>query len=175
MKIIGLHGLPRSGKDTFANYMHNNYGYRLEAFAAPLKAAAAVLLNHSVDDMEGRNGFDREAVLSEWGFSTREFLQKFGTECLRNNIRQDFWIQHMRNRIVGLDRVIITDVRFQNEADLITELGGKIVLIERPGCIDNGHVSNQRIWCDAGVSNDKDLETLYAQIEWLAGNNGWRE
>ena len=90
MKLIGLTGLPRSGKDTFAQRLVLTHMYARRAFATPLKAAAAILLGHEVWEMEGQGGFDRDAILPEWGFSTREFLQKFGTECLRNQIRKDF-------------------------------------------------------------------------------------
>lgn len=98
VRLIGLTGLPRSGKDTFAAHLVENHHYVRRAFATPLKAAAAILLGREMWEMEGQHGFDRNAILPEWGFSTREFLQKFGTECLRNQIRQDFWIEHMRHR-----------------------------------------------------------------------------
>ena len=98
MNLIALTGLPRSGKDTLAGYLQGHYFRRL-AFADPLKDAAAILLKRERWEMYGEQGFDREAVLPEWGFTTRDFLQRFGTEAMRNNFGQDFWLRHMRNRI----------------------------------------------------------------------------
>ena len=165
MKLIGLTGLPRSGKDTFARRLVENHSYAHRAFATPLKAAAAILLGHEVWEMNGEHGFDREAILPEWGFSTREFLQKFGTECLRDQIRQDFWIKHMQNRLQGVDKAVITDVRFENEAALVRSMGGKILEIWRPGVTHNAHVSNQYIVPDYRVDNRGTLMELWEHAD----------
>lgn len=169
MKIIGLTGLPRSGKDTFAERLVEHHSYVRRAFATPLKAAAAILLGREMWEMEGREGFDRDAILPEWGFSTREFLQKFGTECLRNQIRQDFWVQHMRNELDMAARgdysVVITDVRFDNEAALVRELGGNVVEIRRPGLVGSNHASDKGVCPDAVVNNDLGIVDLWAEAD----------
>jgi len=161
VKLIGLTGLPRSGKDTFASFLVERHGYTRLAFADPLKQAAAHLLGRTVDEMHGCNGFDREAILPEWGFSTRWFLQVLGTECMRQQVREDFWIQHMRNRIERTyGNIVITDCRFPNEAALVHEYGGIVVKIERDGAIRSDHVSDRGIDADLTVLNNGTLEGL---------------
>jgi len=168
MKLIGLTGLPRCGKDTFAERLVGHHGYVRRAFATPLKAAAAILLGREVWEMEGQQGFDRDAILPEWGFSTRDFLQKLGTECLRNQIRQDFWIKKMLNSMRMSDSIVITDVRFTNEAKLVRDLGGTIIGIARPGLVRSSHVSDAPIAADAIVLNDAGINELWAEADAYA-------
>lgn len=164
MKLIALTGLPRSGKDTFANVLCNDFGYTRRAFATPLKQAAAILLNREVWEMEGMQGFDREALLPEWGFTTRRFLQWFGTEGMRS-FDPDFWIKRMRQSLVGLERVVITDCRFPNEIEMVHELGGKVWRIERDGCVDSGHVSDKPMAYDIKIYNNGTVEQFIQGIK----------
>jgi hypothetical protein len=172
MKIVALTGLPRSGKDTFADRLVSAHGFVRRAFADPLKDAAAILLGRPRADMNGENGFDREAVLPEWGFTTRDFLQRFGTEVMRDNFGQDFWLRHMRSRIAAYQIVacntVITDLRFENEAELVRELGGIVVQICRPGCIRSGHVSDAGVTADRYVYNDSTIEHLNFEADYIA-------
>ena len=129
------------------------HGYTRAQFSTPLKEAAAILLGRPLAQMRGDDGFDREAVMPEWGFSVRHFLQVFGTEVMRNNFGQDFWLKHMRNRIAVLDRVVITDCRFENEAALVRELGGIVVEIRRPLIVASAHVSDAGVEADSVIDN----------------------
>jgi hypothetical protein len=167
VKIIALTGLPRSGKDTLAGYLWQRHEFHAVAFADPLKDAAAILLNRPRFQMNGEQGFDREAVLPEWGFTTRDFLQRFGTETMRNNFGQDFWLKHMRNRL-SYGSYVITDCRFENEAALVRELGGIVVEVKRPGCVKSAHVSDAGVVADRYVYNDSTLEHLKSEADYLA-------
>ena len=42
-------------------------------------------------------------------------------------------------------RIVITDVRFDNEATWIQSLGGEVWRVERPGIEQNSHVSEEPI------------------------------
>lgn len=172
MKLIALTGLPRSGKDTMAAHLVDRYRYARRAFATPLKEAAAVLLGREVWEMEGHQGFDREAVLPEWGFTTRWFLQVFGTEAMRGNIRDDFWLIRMRNSLAGLDRAVITDLRFPNEAKMVRALGGIIVGITRPGCVQSGHVSDLGVTADTTIFNGGTMLDLQQSADNLVREYG---
>jgi hypothetical protein len=60
-------------------------------------------------------------------------LQRLGTEFGRNQMGEHFWV-HLAFRDVGADdRLVITDLRFRNEALAIKSRGGITVCIERPG------------------------------------------
>jgi hypothetical protein len=49
LKLIGVHGKARSGKDTVARILGDEHGFVRTAFADPLKAASAVLFGWPVD------------------------------------------------------------------------------------------------------------------------------
>lgn len=188
MKLLALTGLPRSGKDTIADHLVKQHGYVRVAFADPLKEAAAILLNRSIDDCHGRHGYDREQMMPEWGFSMRWFLQIFGTECLRQQVHPDFWIKRMEilltAEVAHRDeanlnpdfKVVITDCRFENEAAMIREKGGTIVEVRRNGLTGSQHVSDKGVTLtldDLIVPNNGTLQELYALIDNLAACYDW--
>ena len=173
MKLIALTGLPRCGKDTVAAWLIAHHSWTKLAFAGPLKAAAAILLNRTEDECNGVN-FDREAVMPEWGFSMRWFLQVFGTECLRNQVAQDFWIKRMYIELgswTPMAKIVITDCRFENEAALVRERGGHVIEIRRPGLVGSGHISDAGVRLtedDYVILNDGTVDDLYEQTRRLA-------
>lgn len=179
MKLIALTGLPRSGKDTIAEYLGRRYGYARLAFADPLKKAASVLLGRPLSEMEGADGFDREAVLPEWGFTTRWFLQVLGTECLREQVRPDFWVQRMRNtiqnqRVLGVSsRFVITDCRFPNEVEMVHSLSGVVVEVTRPGTVASVHRSDWGVTADITLANSGGVLDLHSAVDDLVNNYGF--
>lgn len=164
MKIVAFTGLPRSGKDTAADYLVREHGFHRRQFSAPLKAAAAILLNREVWEMEGLHRFDREAILPEWGFSTRWFLQKLGTECLRDQIAPDFWIKRMERSFQAGGEYVITDLRFDNEAALVRAHGGVIIHIVRPGIKASGHVSDNGVKSHVTLANMGSVDELWTSV-----------
>jgi hypothetical protein len=182
MNLVGLTGLPRSGKNSFAEHLTRFYGFREAAFAGPLKFAAATLLNRPIDHMLGID-FDRDAILPEWGFTTRDFLQKLGTECMRNQIRQDFWVKRMEislhkmveSPLTTPHKIVITDVRFENETALIRGLGGMIIEIQRPGLVKSDHPSDAGVKLlptEPVVQNSGTLEDLHKVVDALFSPDG---
>jgi len=186
MKVIGLTGLPRSGKDTVGVYLADWHKFKRMSFAGPLKEAAAKLLNRPLCQMDGVNEdgspFDREAVLPEWGFTTRHFLQWLGTEGMRR-FDQEFWVKHLEIRLGEHSRgiavpggfkypnsVVVTDVRFQNEVDMIRKYGGVIIEVRRPGTAKSGHASDQGVQLgsqDVVIENDGTLPQFYEKLHNL--------
>lgn len=122
--------------------------------------------------MEGQNGFDREAVLPEWGFTTRQFLQYLGTEGLRN-WRNDFWVSRMRNDLQAAPTasVVITDCRFDNEVVMVHAMGGIVVEVVRPGLVPSAHVSDAGVKPDVQIHNDRGISELWAAADGLASLN----
>jgi len=62
----------------------------------------------------------------------RQLLQVLGTEGVRKNIREDAWILAAGAKIATFEKVVLSDVRFGNEAGLVWALGGHVWRIERP-------------------------------------------
>jgi len=131
MILIGLTGRAQSGKDSVADYLEVQHGFFRVAFADPIKEALHAAFWEDMD--EG----DKEAAIDWIGKSRRELMQTLGTEWGRQIIGEDIWIRRME-RLMGADvehtdtAVVISDVRFENEARWIRERGGKVWLIKRP-------------------------------------------
>ena len=71
--------------------------------------------------------------------SPRQIMQWWGTEYRRHQ-HQNYWVRKTEDRVRallserwGVQNVVITDVRFADEAELVRSLGGVIWRIERPG------------------------------------------
>lgn len=70
---------------------------------------------------------------------------------------------NLRSRYPGVDLLVITDVRFENEAERIVALGGSVWEITRPGTESDGHASEQRLpeeLISIGIANDGTIEEL---------------
>lgn len=176
-KVIGITGKARSGKDTISDYIReedlNVVSY---AFANPLKDAVSKLFDIPREDLDGDN---REEILPEFGLSIRQILQRFGTESMRNVFDTDFWINKAKrsiNKIVEEYpniKIVISDVRFENEADFCRE-NGILIHVSKPDADGNvgdlGHASENGVQFQIGdyhISNDGSPEDLYNKIDVL--------
>jgi len=123
--LIGIAGAAYSGKSTMSRALEER-GYREASFAKRLKLAAQVLWDLDHDQLYGDR---KEEVDPRWGVSGREIAQLLGTEHARG-ICADVHATHMekdlRTVYKGYD-VVISDLRFRNEFDLIQRMGGKCV------------------------------------------------
>lgn len=139
--IIGLVGLIGSGKDTAADFLVNQHGWRRDSFAAPLKDAVATIFGWDRELLEGRTTESRnwrECVDAWWSqrlgttITPRHVLQLWGTEVVRNGYHNDMWVASLENRIRKTqDNVVITDCRFPNEIEAIQRSGGRVFRIQR--------------------------------------------
>jgi hypothetical protein len=113
-------GKAQSGKDTFAEVLVREGGYVRMAFADELKRDVAAFLGITTDELEERKNEFRTA------------LQAYGTRR-REQDGRSYWLGRLEPKLTSaLDagsNVVVTDVRYQNEADWIRALGG--VLIRR--------------------------------------------
>lgn len=138
--IIGFVGLAGSGKGTCGDYLVDEYGFKAESFAAPLKDACAAIFGWDRKLLEGdtttsrswraeRDAYWSEALGLE--ITPRYMLQRMGTEVMRNNVNDNIWVLSLFSRVDENKDYVITDVRFENEIDAIRSRGGKIVYVER--------------------------------------------
>ena len=163
MRLIGIAGKARSGKDTTANYLLNKLGGRWSSssFADPMKAMLSVI---GVDTSDEAKDLPR----NEYGVSTRHMLQTLGTEWGRDGIGNDFWIDVFERYNAG-QCVIVPDVRFENEADLVRK-NGILIHVKGRGGIDGNHVSEQAVSIKDGdvvISNDGSLSELYEKLDLI--------
>lgn len=135
MKIIGISGKKKSGKDTIANIIcAMNDGVNIKyAFATELKKEVAHACNCSVTFIDTNKDL------------FRPILQWWGTEYRRNLFGRDYWIRKMRAALEhmkenGVNLVVIPDVRFENEFEFIKyELKAPVYRVERISNFTNGY------------------------------------
>jgi hypothetical protein len=173
--IIGLNGYARSGKDTIANILIKEHGYTRVGFADAIREFL-LTVNPILED---GHRLHEIVALFNWEIAkakteVRRLLQVTGTTA-RDMFGEDFWINQVINKIKTIDKVVITDVRFTNEADAIKLLGGQIWKVERPGVSAiNSHISEidmdnytpDRLIVNSGSIKDLSslvLESLNAQ------------
>jgi hypothetical protein len=181
--IVGIHGPLNGGKDTIADYLiwmgkpiSFQPQYKRYAFAKPLKDACKVLFGFSDAQLEDR--VLKEAVDPFWGFTPRKAMQHLGTEYGRDLLRKDIWIKRaeleVKNNLEQGLKTVITDVRFQNEADWIrAQPNSMLIFIEVPNLVRDEkyqHASEAGITrepTDMLVVNDKSLglRNLYDQLD----------
>jgi len=143
--IIGLCGKKGSGKSTVGAILSENYGYERISFATPIKDMLKAM---GLRDTEINDPVFKEIVLDEFGQSPRQLMQSLGTAWGRESVSQTIWIEALRKRLDPGINYVIDDVRFDNEARFIQEMGGSVLLVQRQGeSSDDDHIS------EAGVTD----------------------
>lgn len=134
--VIGLTGAAGSGKDSVAEIICEQYKFIRLGFADPIYEIASIIARTPVHVLQKREG--KEIVLERIGASPRKLMQTLGTEWGRRMIGENLWIDHLDGRLrnieirTGLNGLVISDVRFQNEVDFIHNLGGEVWRVGRP-------------------------------------------
>lgn len=186
--IIGLTGVAESGKDTVGKILVEKHGYTRVSFADPLREAL-YRLNPTV-----RCGFTAQSPVQSlvdtlgWDEAkknpeVRRLLQVLGTEVGRELLSEHVWIDLADRKINKIadqtpgiwPRIVITDVRYHNEAAFIHSwVGGLVVRVDRPGYGPvNGHDSdNTRVAVDATISNSGSLDDLHDAVQTLVVRHG---
>ena len=132
MKLIGITGKARSGKDTIARMLFAQHAFTRIAFADPLKLAAQQIFGLSKEQTWGDH--KKEEVIPYWGMSPRQMFQLLGNEAVKPVFGADIWIKRWSMIYATLkdtDDIIVPDVRFDHEASHIRSLGGVIVELQR--------------------------------------------
>lgn len=169
--IIGLAGPKQSGKTAAALKLEKS-GFVRHSFATPLKNMTRRLLmdfGYSFDRVDNYINSCKELVLPEIGKSARHLMQTLGTEWGRHHINNDLWVMAARKSLERCEDnlIVFDDVRFENEATMIRELGGLIIHIDRGDMVTDEHASEQGIAVhpdDAFVDNDHTLDDFLLDI-----------
>lgn len=131
--IVGLSGYAQVGKDTVAQILVEDYGYTRIGFADIIKKAAYILdpiitldgmrLAHAVD----KYGWEGSKQVPE----VRRLLQVLGSEVGRDLIDPQIWVEITMHAVHPDDKIVVSDVRFSNEAEEIKWKKGEIWRITR--------------------------------------------
>jgi hypothetical protein len=188
MRDIALTGLARAGKDSVAARLVDRWGYQRVAFADPLKEAALKVdpildsaCHASYCECDDAADYRLSDAIRECGWETakdsipevRRLLQHYG-QTIREMDPQ-FWVRAAfaeirRVRATG-HPVVITDVRYLNEADALLAAGFRVVRVRRPGQVPGDHASERELIdypTDHTIVNAGSLEELAALADGLA-------
>lgn len=179
MQLIGLTGRAGCGKDTIASFLCEAHGFVQIALADPLRDGLKAMLGVTDEQLHRRDL--KEAPIDWIGRSPRELLQTLGTEWGREHIAADLWLRVAVRRIdrikasppcLHVAGIVVSDIRFENEADWLRDLGGQVWHIkgQKRHQLDGQtatHSSEQHIPARAGeprIYNFGTLDNLYEEV-----------
>jgi len=167
--FVGFIGKKYAGKTTSANMWAEAKPSMLFSFGDQLKEMLV----------------DAQLLTKEEAWVTkpphaRNLLQKIGTNLIRNQIDEDFWVHKLGMKFRELDVVyehtknnkdiLIHDVRFTNEAAYVKRFGGILIRVCRTvgeqgdGDRHRSEVEQDRIAADYTIFNISTLEDLRESI-----------
>lgn len=144
INILGLTGKKRSGKNYTATIIKKIAEPEIQvielSFASALKKEVASFLAIDVAELEGDNKEEYRTLLQWWG-----------TDYRRNKYGDNYWIDRMDEDVQRIKQlsflqwakglfgikpknilIVITDVRFPNEANYVTNNGGCLWQVVNP-------------------------------------------
>lgn len=183
--LLGIIGHKGAGKDTAGEHLHRVHAFERYGFADPIKSMLTALMVEC--DVDYHHLFEaklKEAPIPELGgITARHLMQTLGTEWAREHVHPDFWLL-VASRVLGFpsapvhDRIVITDVRFPNEAAWIRAQGGKLIRIVRPEALSRDlHASetlSPHLEVDNELLNDLTPADLGRDLTELLGLWGWQ-
>lgn len=190
MKIVGIVGKMSSGKNTVANVFEQQCRFLTFSTADPLKQLLQTLFDIPSEVLWGPSELRRGEI--------RQMLQELGTDFARK-YRPDVWVTKLSNRIyswhlqktdllhmytdgecAAAHGIVVPDIRFHNEANLILTLGGTLLKVVRTNVLiqdtsDNlNHISEKELDDIPDtkfkyiINNNKSLIDLEAEIMGIA-------
>lgn len=158
-RLIGITGVAGAGKDTLADYLVRQYGYTKYSLADPIKRLLNDRFGWTMGNWQDRQWKEDAAVMvgryissgemdEDMTLSPRQLAQWLGTEVGRYLAGEDVWVHKMVDAWNALDReityyrdeaqtpprqqiMVVPDVRFDNEARAIGNLGGIVIRVTR--------------------------------------------
>lgn len=167
MILIGIAGPAQSGKSTLAGEFRRLVEFRgqkcrEQPFSGPLKRMLASI---GVDTLDLSKNVP--VAFLDGSVTPRIMMQTLGTEWGRS-LLPDLWLKVWQHELDdSAHAVIVPDVRFDNEAELIRSLGGTIVHVQRKPTADMlavpAHASEAgitRVNGDIIFRNDRGIEKM---------------
>lgn len=182
MHDIAFIGKARSGKDTAGAWLVAERGYKRLAFADPLKDML-LRMDPLIPWMIGSGAYRLSHLISETGWEeakdsypeVRRLLQATG-EAVRALDRR-FWVDLMQRSVSEAPRdtpLVVTDVRYRNEAIALRVLGFTLVRLTRPEAGADGsasaHASETELdsfRADHTIDNGGTLDGLYTCLSYI--------
>lgn len=173
--IISLSGVALSGKDTVAGFIKKyDNRFQIKGFSQKLKEMAVILTGIPYEHWEDQEF--KKKPLPGWDMDARTFLQKLGTEAIRDGLHKDAWVMAMMADYKDGDYWVIKDCRFMNEYEVVRMYAGVTVQVVRPGYREvNSHVSErslEKVCFDDYIMNDGTIDDLERNVNKFMLNIG---
>jgi len=186
--IISITGKIGSGKDTVADIIKQTtqIDWEVKKFAGKLKTIAEILCGVPKFNFEDQE-FKKTQMSEEWGMTYREFLQKLGTEAMRDGLHKNVWINALFADYRPLDDTlrssmgnvidysecefpnwIITDTRFPNEMEAVKRRKGLIIKVERDLILRKGYSTPT----ESDLHPSETSLDNYTEWDYVIENNG---
>lgn len=193
--IIGISGRIGSGKDTVGKIIQilaqninddsiiinhctdaeiKNLNWEIKKFADKLKDIVCLITGCTREQLEDQD-FKKSKLNSDWndshGINTyRDLLQVLGTDCGRDMIHSDIWINALFADLNKNSNWIITDVRFPNELEAIKKRNGITIRVNRNSCetatlIHESETALDNANFDYKINNNGSLEDLIGKVK----------
>ena len=200
--IIGINGKIGSGKDTVGKIIQylqcHNTGeitiqdvmsnpehewwleeqskFEIKKFAGKLKEIGSILSGIVADQFEDQE-FKKLYMGVDWDMTYREFLQKLGTEAMREGLHTNVWVNALfadykppKMSQYNPSNWIITDMRFPNELEAVEERKGITIRVVRSGTAVGTHPSETALddaYFDHVISNNGTIEDLIEKVRQI--------
>lgn len=171
---------PQMGKTTATQLLIKGLGFHLVKFAAPVKAVTSVFLREmgiAEEEIPAFiDGHRKEESLAPFGFeklTSRVIQQVVGTEAGREGLDPNLWTTIAGRKVRRLldkgERVVVDDMRFPNEYDMVKQMGGECWCIYNPRVPipvsdhpSEGLLSNHSF--NVALINDGTVEDLHREV-----------
>jgi hypothetical protein len=163
-----------------------------KGYADKLKQVCSILSGIPIEKFSDQS-FKAMFMPHEWVQSTgpfsddflmtvRQFIQRVGTEAIRNNVHYNTWVNAMfadyipsngyiapgiNEPVLEYPKWLITDVRFPNEYNAIKDRGGIIIRMERDFEHKSDHFSETALGeyqFDCVIENNGSIEELISKL-----------
>ncbi len=169
--LIGLSGLKGCGKSTVAKRLCEKYAFTEFSFADPLKRGVMEMFGLDYEQVYVR----KENTDPFWDVMPRKLLQIVGTDLIRNQLplllpeMRQVWIRRMERNLVthSSQNIVISDVRFEDEAAFVRNKGGVLLRVHRPAliCTDMHESELLGFDYDEALLNQGTLDEFYRTID----------
>lgn len=173
--IIGIIGQKGTGKDTVADFICKNNDFKKISYAEPLKKICKELFDLTDEQLNDQH--EKEKIDPRWKMSPRVILQKIGTDLFRKHYDENFWVNILIEKIKNKEEnFIITDIRHQNELDILSSNFDKMIvlrLFRQNENIDN-HSTEKNVYnIDVSnvfyvdINNNRTKDILYQSVSQI--------
>lgn len=137
-----------------------------------------------------KKGLDRNKCWIKKDEKTRRTLQTVGTEEGRDVYGKEIWISNLREWMImhayrGIQRIIVTDMRFANEFDFIKSIDGTCIMVSAPqrnsdaldreATEEDGQINAEKRAILAAHSSETDFDDGKREFDYTINNDYGQE